>query len=614
MIERQWQDCKSVHRRGDPRTTTALNGTDRIPPTKFVAGAIMPADLLQEHVCNARAEPDLWGALNEASALAERYDGTSWHAMGHSAQVKEQIQALRELLLRPELPVWRTICEVGFNAGHSAITWLHGTSAQLKEFDLFQLPYSAGSRAYVELLYPGRVTFYSGNSAVTLLQYVTQVAAGVEPPCDLWFIDGDHRKAGAVRDFRNAMASSSELAWVVADDCTSRYPAVRASFDNYVNQGHILRGTVRKTTVLGGRKGWCIGQVNHSSRLRLSGASGPAAAPESMVRQPLHHKTRDPPPAPPSRLIRFALVSFAHGRVFEKSMATMAKSARAAGFDATFLGSRTTLRQDEVFHRYPAAMEVLDKFQTTHGHQRPFCDAFKPIMLRRAMKAMREGDYVMWADASRYHIGRLEPLVHSAAGMLRRKRASSPAPRRNISKAWSKTPWYIRHSVSGWTSRAVRSAYGIIHCSSSCARQTATTNGAFTKQPAGQVQMVDARTLRAYSGLLGTTSARSFLARPHVQATNLLLENTAQNRELVWDWLMMALARPDGFCHSHVQDQAAWTILVQNHSLPLINTCPFAPDLQKGCAKHFKSMNAMLRAISSGMYEVVEGTEYDLLK
>ena len=45
----------------------------------------------------------------------------------------------------------------------------------------------------------------------------------------------------------------------------------------------------------------------------------------------------------------------------------------------------------------------------------------------------------------------------------------------------------------------------------------------------------------------------------------------AETRLFVWDWLGMAVAKPRGFCSSHVQDQAAFTILVYNRSLPLVN-------------------------------------------
>ena len=52
---------------------------------------------------------------------------------------------------------WRTVCEVGFNMGHSAILWLHSSDAVLKSFDLGNLPYSNGSMSLVAASYPGRV-------------------------------------------------------------------------------------------------------------------------------------------------------------------------------------------------------------------------------------------------------------------------------------------------------------------------------------------------------------------------------------------------------------------------------------------------------------------------
>ena len=91
-------------------------------------------------------------------------------------------------------PRWETICEIGMNAGHATHVWLHSTSANLKEFDLFERQYSEGTRSLLEALYPGRISFHKGMSFSTVPRYAARVKAGQEPPCDLWFIDGGHDK------------------------------------------------------------------------------------------------------------------------------------------------------------------------------------------------------------------------------------------------------------------------------------------------------------------------------------------------------------------------------------------------------------------------------------
>ena len=72
------------------------------------------------------------------------------------------------------------------------------------------------------------------------------------------------------------------------------------------------------------------------------------------------------------------------------------RSARAAGFEETLLiDSREAILGDPIFQRFggTALAQRLKR-------GRPFCDAFKPVALWRALMRSREGDYVMWADAA----------------------------------------------------------------------------------------------------------------------------------------------------------------------------------------------------------------------
>jgi len=69
-------------------------------------------------------------------------------------------------------------------------------------------------------------------------------------------------------------------------------------------------------------------------------------------------------------------------------------------------------------------------------------------------------------------------------------------------------------------------------------------------------------------------NAEQFKASPELMSAHILLSNNHANRLLVWDWLMMAIAKPRGFCYPLAQDQVAWTILVLNRTLPLIQLGP----------------------------------------
>merc|ERR1712048_57192 len=112
----------------------------------------------------------------------------------------------------------------------------------------------------------------------------------------------------------------------------------------------------------------------------------------------------------------------------------------------------------------------------------------------------------------------------------------------------------------------------------------------------------------------------AFHTLPHILDANILLRNTAQNRLLVWDWLSMALVRPDGFCASHPQDQAAWALLTQSRGLPFVNFCPYLDNYHFGayvlnktewdeqgkvpwCSGNTKNPNVFLTLLKSGRYE-----------
>eukprot|EP00966_Prymnesium_polylepis_P089372 2069123-Prymnesium_polylepis.1 len=225
--------------------------------------AELPASIMENHLERARSlrshptsveaarDGGLWAVLNEATLVAQHYKA-DW-TLGHTAQVPAAVKAYRDII-RTQGDRLRTICEVrkaayrsvstarsptrlmilsmmrmsfrwqvGFNAGHSAAIWLEGTRAVVKSFDLLTLPYSCGSRAFLEGMYPGRIELHGGNSIKTVRRYAERVLDGKAPACDLWYIDGAHMGHIPTLDLRNAMAAAADGAIFIADDCTSRF-------------------------------------------------------------------------------------------------------------------------------------------------------------------------------------------------------------------------------------------------------------------------------------------------------------------------------------------------------------------------------------------------------
>ena len=314
---------------------------------------------------------------------------------------------------------------------------------------------------------------------------------------------------------------------------------------------------------------------------------------------------------------RFTLCSVAIGEPYESRLEQLRFSAAAAGFDRTLLWKRSDVLADPLFQQsnISAAFDVTDAFfrryhhkkGTGHWSARPYCAAFKPVIMWRALHSSAPGDYVLWADASQYArnitlLGGLQQAVALLTGRVPR-----PPPPNVTGRRWESTPWFRAHARDGWNDLAVRSVYGLLTCSAwDCGADLYTWNG--------QDNSIEPQTLLEYADLI-SGGGDALLQRPLILNSNILLENTASNRLLVWDWLQMAVQRPSAFCISHVQDQATWTILVLNRSLPLVNVCPYMTG--KGgqkCVTKQKNTNVLIGALEKGAFEVVMPDEVDWLR
>lgn len=154
--------------------------------------------------------------------------------------------------------------------------WLEGLETQLKTFDVFRLPYSNASRAWIDSVYPGRVSFYKGRSSDTVPRYIKEVQAGTQPMCDVWFVDGDHSRGAPLVDLKNALQSASVGATIIADDCTRRFPAVQVAWRAMLAQGSISHAFNRTMSLPppGGLKGWCVGRYAPPSSTRAEMIAG----------------------------------------------------------------------------------------------------------------------------------------------------------------------------------------------------------------------------------------------------------------------------------------------------------------------------------------------------
>jgi len=304
--------------------------------------------------------------------------------------------------------------------------------------------------------------------------------------------------------------------------------------------------------------------------------------------------------------MRVTLASVAIGEPYETSLRKMGASASLAGFDTTLLWTRQQFLADPLAQEHRAALEHMQRNHAArkkrHPYDRPYCGAFKSFVLYRALNQSAEGDYVLWADASKYHSMNLQGVdVRRAIEVLTGKRAPRRPPSDSISIAYNSTEWFQARLRE--PRRSTHSAYGVIHCHGvNCDEQLYMANY--------YRWSVNSRTQRAYPELVPDAEASS--RRPHMMNANILLQNNELNRRLMRAWMDKAVSRPDAFCSSGPQEQAVFSILVQSANVPLVNACPYLR--LKGwnaCQDLTKSASWFLRMLASGAFEVVASGELD---
>ena len=95
-------------------------------------------------------------------------------------------------------PSIRTICEVGFNGGHTAVNLLSARpDSTLVAFDLGRHGAVAMGRGFIESRFPGRFELVVGDSKQTVPKYAQDRP---DVKCDFIHVDGDKTYEGTALD------------------------------------------------------------------------------------------------------------------------------------------------------------------------------------------------------------------------------------------------------------------------------------------------------------------------------------------------------------------------------------------------------------------------------
>ena len=177
---------------------------------------------------------------------------------GYSS-LKQRAEFIADL---QRLPHVKKVLEIGFNAGHSAETFLNQPQCEkLVSFDINTHGYTSVGTEFMQHKFKERFVFVPGESKKQVPKYAS---AHPHEKFDLIFIDGGHAFDLVVNDIRNCQALADRNALVWLDDYETII-GVKAGVDECVDKGVIALLEVKSVTEGLGRRSWAIAQYTTPS-------------------------------------------------------------------------------------------------------------------------------------------------------------------------------------------------------------------------------------------------------------------------------------------------------------------------------------------------------------
>jgi hypothetical protein len=194
------------------------------------------------------ADADLTADDVVSAALTSEMARVSGVKEGHSAQLTLERKIYKTIAALPRI---KTICEIGFNAGHSAALWLLANpTAKVVMFDLFVHAYSRANENFLRTEghkyglqnVDQRLVTVNGSSLDTVPKFAKDFP---DIKCDLLSVDGGHFDDVPLKDLQNMkLLANKDFNLVLVDDTNcDGTGCVDGRVSHMVRQGILLAVT-----------------------------------------------------------------------------------------------------------------------------------------------------------------------------------------------------------------------------------------------------------------------------------------------------------------------------------------------------------------------------------
>jgi len=176
-----------------------------------------------------------------------------WLNIGHTGQYPKQNEYYIDVKNKNEV---KQVCEVGFNAGHSAVNFLLGyPQADLLVFDLGELPWFSACSSFVQEVFGKRFQMVQGDSVAALPAFAQR---NPDIKCDIVSIDGGHAGEIPELDLKNVLQYYvTKDTVILMDDETM--PDIKRAIQTALSDGVVRKVECIDDNKFVGdyRKSWC---------------------------------------------------------------------------------------------------------------------------------------------------------------------------------------------------------------------------------------------------------------------------------------------------------------------------------------------------------------------